>query len=257
MTGRQRPASTATAALWPVLTVPLLGLGLTGCGAVLLRLREPGPATSLGLAAAGFGCAVVLLWCAASALALVAVLAPRRGRRRLGRLCGRLSPALLLRAASAVLGAQLLAAPAAVADGAASPFWSGPDGPVAVGAQDPAVPAGPPAGPPRTGSPDDGWPGTPAAVPGSVPDAVPGTVAAPQPVPGRPPLARRTTDGALTVLRGDTLWALAAEQLGPRATDAQIARAWPAWYELNRHVLPQGPDHLLPGQRLAVPAPPG
>ena len=72
MTGRQRPASTATAALWPVLAVPLLGLGLAGCGAVLLRLHEPAAdaATSLGLAAAGLGCALVLLWCAASALAL-------------------------------------------------------------------------------------------------------------------------------------------------------------------------------------------
>lgn len=250
MTGRHRPASTATAALWPVLAVPLLGLGLASCGAVLLRLHEPAAdaATSLGLAAAGLGCALVLLWCAASALALGAVLAPRRGWDRLARLCGRLSPALLRRAASAVLGAQLLAAPAAVADDAASPFWSGPDGPVAVGAQDPATPAAPP----RSGSPDAGRPGGPTALP----DAVPGAVTAPETVPGRPPLARRTADGALTVLRGDTLWALAAEQLGPQATDAQIARAWPAWYELNRHVLPQGPDHLLPGQRLGVPAPP-
>jgi nucleoid-associated protein YgaU len=68
------------------------------------------------------------------------------------------------------------------------------------------------------------------------------------------PPSQRTVDGAVTVVRGDTLWSLAAAHLGPDATAAQIARAWPAWFELNRDVLRDGPDRLLPGQRLLVPA---
>jgi nucleoid-associated protein YgaU len=60
---------------------------------------------------------------------------------------------------------------------------------------------------------------------------------------------------AVVVRRGDTLWDIAARHLGPAATDAQIARAWPAWFSTNRDLIGPDPDRLHPGQRLIPPAP--
>ncbi|GAA4833926.1 hypothetical protein GCM10023221_08060 [Luteimicrobium xylanilyticum] len=59
----------------------------------------------------------------------------------------------------------------------------------------------------------------------------------------------------VTVRRGDSLWAVAAAHLGPHATDAEIARAWPRWYEANSHVIGADPDLLLPGTVLVAPEP--
>lgn len=116
MTGNPGGAHRGTAPPWSVLAVPLLGLGLAACGAVLLsRGAGPGLAhdagTALGLGAAAAGCLLVLAWAVAALLAVLAVLAHRHRWERLGRLCRRLSPALLRRAAAAVLGVQLLTAP--------------------------------------------------------------------------------------------------------------------------------------------------
>lgn len=60
-------------------------------------------------------------------------------------------------------------------------------------------------------------------------------------------------DHAVVVRRGDSLWAIAGRHLGPTATDAQIAAAWPRWYATNRAVIGPDPDLLLPGQRLMPP----
>lgn len=221
--------------MWPVLVLPLLGLGLAACGAVLARsgpsVGRTDPAAAVGLAAAAVGCAAVAVWLLAALLAVLAVLAERRRWVRVGRLCRRLSPALLRRAAATVLGAQLLVVPAAVADDAPSPFWPGGDATAAVGEQLPGTGTAParPA-PPPVAPPDEGTRGGAA-----------------------PPLSVRTVDGTVTVVRGDTLWSLAAAQLGAGASDAQIAAAWPVWYQHNRHVLTDGPDRLLPGQQLLVP----
>ena len=57
----------------------------------------------------------------------------------------------------------------------------------------------------------------------------------------------------VVVQRGDSLWGIAARHLGPDASDAEIARAWPAWFEANRHVVGDDPDRLRPGQRLQAP----
>ena len=64
-----------------------------------------------------------------------------------------------------------------------------------------------------------------------------------------------TRDAPLEVVvrRGDSLWGIAARHLGPDASDAEIARAWPAWFEANRHVVGDDPDLLRPGQRLQAP----
>ncbi len=70
-----------------------------------------------------------------------------------------------------------------------------------------------------------------------------------QPVPA----AVRATRTVL-VGPGDTLWGLAARVLGPDATDAEVARAWPLVYERNRELIGPDPGHILPGQLLEIPA---
>lgn len=64
-----------------------------------------------------------------------------------------------------------------------------------------------------------------------------------------------TTRGGTVVVRaGDTLWSLTARHLGQDASDAEIAAAWPRWYEANARVIGPDPDLLHPGQVLVVPA---
>lgn len=57
----------------------------------------------------------------------------------------------------------------------------------------------------------------------------------------------------VVVRKGDSLWSIAAAQLGPDATDAQIARAWPRWYAANREAIGADPDLILPGMQLRAP----
>lgn len=58
----------------------------------------------------------------------------------------------------------------------------------------------------------------------------------------------------VVVQHGDSLWTIAARHLGPGATDAQIAAAWPRWYEVNREVIGDDPDLIVPGLTLIPPA---
>ncbi len=68
-----------------------------------------------------------------------------------------------------------------------------------------------------------------------------------------PPRLTAATTDRVTVRRGDSLWRIAARHLGPQATDAEVARAWPQWYAANRDVMGADPDLLLPGQQLRPP----
>lgn len=52
---------------------------------------------------------------------------------------------------------------------------------------------------------------------------------------------------------GDTLWSIAAAHLPDRATDQQIALAWPRWWHANRAVIGPDPGLIRPGQHLVVP----
>lgn len=63
-----------------------------------------------------------------------------------------------------------------------------------------------------------------------------------------------TRRAEVVVLRGDTLWSIAARDLGVGASDAEIAAAWPEWWDANRHVIGDDPDLVLPGQILHHPA---
>ncbi len=74
------------------------------------------------------------------------------------------------------------------------------------------------------------------------------TVSAPVPEASPEP-----TTATVTVARGDSLWAIAAEHLPDGATDAEIAGAWPRWYALNEQVIGEDPDLIRPGQQLLVP----
>ncbi len=58
----------------------------------------------------------------------------------------------------------------------------------------------------------------------------------------------------VVVHRGDTLWDIARRHLGPDATDAEVANAWPAWHETNRTVIGDDPDLVRPGQILRPPS---
>lgn len=64
----------------------------------------------------------------------------------------------------------------------------------------------------------------------------------------------RTVAGPVVVEAGDSLWSIAARHLPPGATDAQIAAAWPHWYQANSAVIGADPDLVRPGQVLTAPA---
>ncbi|MGY4643072.1 LysM peptidoglycan-binding domain-containing protein [Cellulomonas sp. URHB0016] len=70
-----------------------------------------------------------------------------------------------------------------------------------------------------------------------------------------PPVRQIPEAGPATVvvLRGDSLWRIAARHLPAGADDAQVAAAWPAWYAANAELIGADPGALLPGQVLVVP----
>lgn len=55
------------------------------------------------------------------------------------------------------------------------------------------------------------------------------------------------------VAEGDSLWAIAARELGPDASDADVAQAWPRLYTANRAVIGADPSLVLPGTNLTIP----
>jgi hypothetical protein len=62
---------------------------------------------------------------------------------------------------------------------------------------------------------------------------------------------RHTT---VTVNDDDCLWSLAADQLGPNATEHDIDRQWRRWYRLNRQTIGHDPNIIVTGATLLVPA---
>ena len=64
-----------------------------------------------------------------------------------------------------------------------------------------------------------------------------------------------TVNGIVVMVQpGDSLWRIAAHSLGPDATDADVDNAWRAWYFVNREVIGDDPDVILPGQDLRAPS---
>jgi nucleoid-associated protein YgaU len=70
----------------------------------------------------------------------------------------------------------------------------------------------------------------------------------------RTPASPAGGTGDHVVVRGDSLWDIAAARLGPGASRAQIAREWQRWYAANRVVIGPDPDHIEPGQQLVAPS---
>jgi nucleoid-associated protein YgaU len=50
------------------------------------------------------------------------------------------------------------------------------------------------------------------------------------------------------------LWDIASQQLGPAASDVDVALHWPRWYEANKAQIGENPHVLLPGQILRAPS---
>lgn len=83
-----------------------------------------------------------------------------------------------------------------------------------------------------------------------------------------PPTGSESSDGpgdpvpaapvprTVTVQRGDSLWSITDDLLGPTPDSISgIAASWPRLHEANRDVIGPDPDRLLPGQELTVPTP--
>lgn len=77
------------------------------------------------------------------------------------------------------------------------------------------------------------------------------------PLPERPlgglHLPHSEPERVVVVAAGDSLWSLAADALGPGATDAEVAAEWHRIHRLNHGVVGADPDLIHPGQRLVLP----
>lgn len=218
-----------------------------------LGIGESGlPGALLGLALVVLVAVSVLL----ARLAVVAVIvvvaraAPRHRRPSAGRAAVRCCPRLLRPMVVAALGTTLAALAAAPAGATTTTSAGG-----AVTTTAPQLPAAgwADAAPEQDPSPlpSAGWVASRPAAPAVPPHLVSST-------PSRQGAADIGTDtgtdtGGVVVRHGDTLWSLAARQLGPDASDAEIAAWWPRWWKANRALIGSDPDRLLPGTRLLAP----
>ncbi|KDA44603.1 LysM peptidoglycan-binding domain-containing protein [Frankia sp. BMG5.23] len=116
--------------------------------------------------------------------------------------------------------------------------------------------SGPTSSNPTSSNPTSSGPAAPIA---SVPARDPIVPPAPRGT-GRPmslPGTDRTSPGVeaaeIVVLRGDSLWSIAARHLGPNATQEQIAAEWPRWWAANSDLIGHDPNLIFPGQRLKPP----
>ncbi len=97
-------------------------------------------------------------------------------------------------------------------------------------------------------SADDHRPVVPLSLAG-LPAAGPGDRRRPA-GPSRAPPRRPRSSGSTA---GDSLWAIAEERLGPRATVADIVDYWHRIYDRNADGIGPDPDLILPGQPLELP----
>lgn len=223
--------------------------------------------------------ALVLLWALVGVLLEVVGFVPGMVGDAARTASAALTPRLLRRSVGLVLGVGVAAGVAPGASVAGAPE---------ARAARPLVASSPHPDPGYSALPDPAWsaPTTRAsAVPrdsGRVRPTASPPLPAPAPAPSRParpaptvadpgwtpspPIVRPQADvrlltrapapsepGEVVVRRGDTLWSIAARHLGPLPSDAEIAAAWPAWHDANRHVIGDDPDLLRPGQVLVAP----
>lgn len=232
------------------------GHGLTGPW-ILAAPGRHGPDLDQLLVAAttAAGVGVASWWALCMTCALLAAALERTGRERAAATAGRFCPAFMRRLALALLSAQLVSTPLAHADEPASgPGW-GPTQSVAARAA-----WAPTAGTIAHVSADAEGTALEHQVPlsGLYPNWRPSSpIADPDLVVAWPARARQTPGTAhagVTVLAGDTLWDIAARDLGPSASDVEVALHWPRWYQANKAQIGENPNILLPGQILTPPA---
>ena len=236
------------------------------------RVDAAGPASTpelLTLAAASAAVAIVAWLCLGVTLEVLSHVPGRLGAAA-GRWADRLTPALARRVAAFVLGVgvgvaggptQAVGAPrdlgpsvgasTAPAPGFRPASALGEHAPPAPGFQ-PASPRGPQPPPTSEASPTPPAPGFTPSAPRVRHQADPTLLGVRPSGAARGGSDRAVTD-VVVVHRGDTLWSIAAAHLGPDAEDAEVARAWPRWFEANRDVIGDDPDLVLPGQVLRVP----
>lgn len=209
------------------------GLATRPDPATLFRGSVSSLQEAAGFAAAAAGLAVALWWSLGLILAVVSTALQKAGHAAAAAAAGALAPSFMKRLAAAAIGLNLVSGMGAAS--AAESFAL--DSP----AQSISAPAAGSSAAADAGQ--DGEPPSPHWKPRKVPSA--------ENVFIRP--GRADTPAQTTVQAGDSLWSLAAAQLGPLAADARIAAHWPRWYEVNRTVIGDRPDLILPGQVLEVP----
>ena len=258
-----------------VMAFLILGLGcfltVTGTGLVerwqhsAVRRQSLSFEDLLGAVAVAAGLLIVVWWLLSFAAALAAAMFERAGRRRAAAASGRFSPAFMRRLALAVVGVQLIGAPMAQAGSQHVPGGLA-HGSVAVAAawtpsgavhrpeseRPPARGGNPLSADRHAGTTVQQLPGHPDLQPQwqpRPPAATPGPVVSAQLRAANESQAEQE----VVVRSGDTLWTIAAGHLGPEASDVDVAREWPRWFENNRAVIGSNPNALLPGQILKSP----
>ena len=168
---------------------------------------------------------VAAVWLGLGLLAATAIHLPG-GLGRIARSVSRaLLPAAVYRLVAGAVGLGVLLAPvAAGARGVSAPHaGAGPASAASSALPAPTWPSNPPRSTPRLPAP---------AVPTAHPERA-----------------------DVVVRAGDSLWHIAAQQLGSRASSAEIAATWPRWYAANRPVIGADPDLIMPGDHLHAPVP--
>ncbi|WP_285726278.1 LysM peptidoglycan-binding domain-containing protein [Psychromicrobium xiongbiense] len=270
------------------LSILLLGAALLFCGSVTMpRFGRTNLWNTLELAdvvaaiAIVSGLAVTLWWVLSLIVSLSWAIAAKRHPGRSPRVV-RIAPTSMQRTVAVLVGLQLALAPSAQAgiptlaaptspawtasssDSSSYPLWK----PSPSGGTDPSWHLAPQANPSPSWKPSPGEASSPArpASPSTPPkaDTNPAVGASPLWQPSAPattpgllaPAPQRPVIGAEqshVVRPGDSLWSIAARALGPLADDAEIARAWPLWYALNRSVIGEDAHLIQPGQILLAP----
>lgn len=226
-------------------------------------VAAPGPASAPELLMAGVAALALLIggWLWITMLLESLSLLPGLAGRMLRPLAAAVVPQIARRSVAVALGIGLAAggggmahastpSPAPAATSSAAPLQTPSASPSSSvsptpGSSDPAGASGP------------GWrPTAPTVRPQTGPDlrqasgSTSGT-----PSPGWTP-SRSSADrpsGEVVVLRGDTLWSIAAAHLGAGASDAEIAAEWPRWYAANADLIGPDPNVIRPGQILVPP----
>ncbi|WP_155853770.1 LysM peptidoglycan-binding domain-containing protein [Arthrobacter sp. H5] len=235
-----------------LLIVAALAAALWRSGALIVGQQTAGYQPfeeMLALTASTLGILLISWWFTALLLAFVSEALQQRGHQVAARRVAAVSPEFMKRLAAAVLGLGLVAAPAANAGTPAlqSTGISAPAGSVSTGSGELHGPLWQPGIAPEDASPTGPhWHPAPAPADGGL--LVKAERAA------HPATAAQR--GEVVVRPGDSLWTIAAAHLGPMASEAEIAAAWPRWHSSNRAVIGNDPGLLIPGQVLSAPAGP-